>query len=191
MLLRALSEGASCNTEPLGFTEFGTNDAANFDRAARSLCIRHSSDPQLLESAVTLSRRAVDLGKDHRFVEWYQMALGMAEYRRGNYPAADQELRAAEETDQGDPLVQGTARLYHAMSLFRQGREAQARQLFAEAVAQMKPLPADERQPLANGASADDVIVCLAYKEAKALCRRFGCLSSSALERGCGILKPK
>jgi hypothetical protein len=33
----------------------------------------------------------------------------------------------------------------------------------------MKPLPADERQPLGNNAVGDDVIIWLAYKEAKAL----------------------
>ena len=33
----------------------------------------------------------------------------------------------------------------------------------------MKPLPADARNPLAGGASHDDLILWLAYKEAKAL----------------------
>ena len=54
-----------------------------------------------------------------------------------------------------------TAKFYRAMSLFRQGQEAEARQLFAEAEAKMKPLP--------GGADHDDLILWLAYKEAKAL----------------------
>lgn len=146
-----------------------TDDASTAERAAKAYCLRPSSDPQLIESAVTLARRAVELGKGHQFLEWYQMALGMAEYRHANFPAADQVLSVAGETVKGDPLVQCTARLYHAMSLFRQGEEAEARQLFDKAVAQMKPLPADEKQPLANGADADSVILWLAYKEAKTL----------------------
>jgi hypothetical protein len=44
-----------------------------------------------------------------------------------------------------------------------------ARQLFAEGTAQMKPLPADEARPVASGTEADDFIVWLAYREAKAL----------------------
>ena len=32
----------------------------------------------------------------------------------------------------------------------------------------MNPLPADEQNPLAGGASLDDLILWLAYKEAKA-----------------------
>ena len=53
----------------------------------------------------------------------------------------------------------GNGRLDHAMSLFRQGKEAEVRELFDKAVAQMKPLPADEKQPLANGVDADSVIL--------------------------------
>jgi tetratricopeptide (TPR) repeat protein len=147
----------------------GTDDASTAERAAKAYCLRPSSDPQLLDSAVTLARRAVDLGKDHWFLKWYQMALGMAEYRNGNYEAADQALRAAEEAGKDNRLVHGTARLFHAMSLFKQTKEAEARQLFAEAEAQIPPLPADENQPLAKGVDADSVIVWLAYKEAKAL----------------------
>ena len=146
----------------------GTDDASTAERAAKAYCLRPSSDPQLIESAVTLARRAVELGKDQPNLPWYQMALGMAEYRHGGYPTADKALSAAQQ-GKDDPPLQATARFFHAMSLFQQGKEAEARQRFAEAEAQMPPLPADEKQPLANGADADSVIVWLAYKEAKAL----------------------
>jgi hypothetical protein len=39
----------------------------------------------------------------------------------------------------------------------------------AETEANMKPLPTDEKAPLAKGANHDDLILWLAYKEAKAL----------------------
>ena len=55
------------------------------------------------------------------------------------------------------------------MSLFQQGKKDEARKLFSETETQMKPLPADKRQPLADGAGPDDLITWLAYKEAKAL----------------------
>lgn len=41
--------------------------------------------------------------------------------------------------------------------------------LSVEEAEAMRPLPADDRNPLADNASADDIIVWLAYKEAKAL----------------------
>jgi hypothetical protein len=58
---------------------------------------------------------------------------------------------------------------YRAMSLFKQGKEAEARKLASEAVAKMKPLPADEQNPLTGDANADDLILWMAFKEASAL----------------------
>jgi hypothetical protein len=92
----------------------------------------------------------------------------MAEYRSGRYPAADQALAAADNPS--SPWVfSKAARLFRAMSLFQQGRKEEAQKLFAETEAQMAPLPADESQPLADGAEVNDIVVWLAYKEAKAL----------------------
>jgi hypothetical protein len=55
------------------------------------------------------------------------------------------------------------------MSLFRQAKEDEARKLAAEAAAKMKPLPKDEKNPLAGGTTSEDLTLWLAYKEAKAL----------------------
>ena len=63
----------------------------------------------------------------------------------------------------------GIAAFYRAMSLFRQGKEAEARLLALAAVATMKPLPKDEQNPLAGEANHDDLILWLAYKEAKGM----------------------
>lgn len=90
----------------------------------------------------------------------------MAEYRSGHDPQADAALLKASKQRAGKPHVTGTAAFYRAMTLFRQGQAAEARKLAAEAVATLKPLP-DENTPLP--ADADDVILWLAYKEAKAL----------------------
>ena len=67
------------------------------------------------------------------------------------------------------PPVAGTSTFYRAMSLFRHGKENEARKLAVETAAMMKPLPKDEKNPLAGGATADDLTLWLAYKEAKAL----------------------
>ena len=143
---------------------------APFSRRGRhAYCLRPSSDSQLIETALTLARRAVDLDKGHQNLPWDEMVLGMAEYRHGNYRAADQALTTAEDLGKGNRFVRDPARFFHAMSLFHQGNESGGRQMFNEVETRMKPLPADEHQSLADGVGPDDLIVWLAYKEAKAL----------------------
>jgi hypothetical protein len=63
----------------------------------------------------------------------------------------------------------GTSAFYLAMSLFRQGKPDEARKLAIAAAAKMKPPPKDEQNPLANDANLNDLILWLAYKEAKAM----------------------
>jgi hypothetical protein len=63
----------------------------------------------------------------------------------------------------------GTSAFYRAMSLFRQGQKDEARKLAIAATAKMKPLPKDNENPLADDATPDDLILWLAYKEAKAM----------------------
>jgi hypothetical protein len=78
-------------------------------------------------------------------------------------------LLAAAKAAPDNPHVTGTSAFYRAMSLFRQGKNDEARKLATEAAATMKPLPADEQNPLAGNSNVDDLILWLAYKEAKAL----------------------
>ena len=138
------------------------------DRVAK-MCSLPSSDDKRHEAALALARRAVELGKGHAFLVYFQMSLGMAEYRSGHFAEADAALTAAMDGGTSLPRVAGTSAFYRAMSLFRQGKNDEARKLAAAAAATMKPLPADEQNPLANNASPDDLILWLAYKEAKAL----------------------
>jgi hypothetical protein len=93
----------------------------------------------------------------------------MAEYRRGNYASAEEGLLAAEKAGPNNRFVTGTSPFYRAMSLFRQGNQEEARKLVIAAVAKMKPLPKDENNPLGSYADHDDLILWLAYKEAKAM----------------------
>jgi len=146
----------------------GTTNPPTAERAAKMGSLRPSTDKARLEASLMLARRAVELenGVD---LYWFQMALGMAEYRNGHYAAADEALSAAAQAGKNDPSASGTTAFYRAMSLFRQGNETKARRLFTEAASRMKPLPADDKNPLAGGATADDLILWLAYKEAKAL----------------------
>jgi serine/threonine protein kinase/Flp pilus assembly protein TadD len=139
------------------------------DRVAKACCLLPSTEKAQLEAALTLARKAVQLGKGSQNLPWFQMALGMAEYRSGHFAEADAALIAATKGVKDNPHVAGTAAFYRAMSLFRQGKEDEVRKLATEAAAKMKPLPKDEKHPLAGNANPDDLILWLAYKEAKAM----------------------
>ena len=53
------------------------------------------------------------------------------------------------------------------MSLFRQGKTAEAAELFKATESRMKPLPRDERNPLAGNATVDDLILWIAWSSDK------------------------
>jgi tetratricopeptide (TPR) repeat protein len=149
----------------------GTNEWMLAACAAKVCSILPPSDKAEREAALALGRTAVKVGKDSVLRDWSLLSLGMAEYRSGNDAAADQTLRAAAEAGPNNPRVTGTSAFYRAMSLFRQGKPDEARKLVTAAAAKMKPLPKDENNPLAGDASHDDVILWLAYKEARAMIR--------------------
>jgi hypothetical protein len=140
----------------------GTFDPMKWNNLARICCLRPTTDTACLETALALARKSVGLANANFS---FKLTVGMAAYRIGRFAYADSALVDAE----GNPEVGGTATFYHAMSLFRQGKENEARNLATDAAAKIKPLPNDEMNPLAGGASTDDLILWLAYKEAKAL----------------------
>jgi len=147
-----------------------TSDPPTADRVAKAGCILPSTDKAQIEAVLALARKAVDLGgKDHPYLPYFQMGLGMAEYRSGHFVEADAAFLAAAQRGKDNPHVAGTSAFYRATCLFRQDKEAEARMLAIEAAAKMKPLPKDEKNPLAGDANPDDLILWLAYKEAKAM----------------------
>ena len=141
----------------------GTPLLTTAERAARAVLLLPASDPAVLEAAYVLARRAVDGGGEHSRPGLCQLALGMAEYRRGNFAKADKALVAAEKEA---PIPAG---FFRAMSLFRQGQTEKARLLFEGTAAGMPSLPDDDQNPLADGASGNRVTTWLAYREAAQL----------------------
>ena len=66
----------------------------------------------------------------------------MAEYRNGQYAAAERTLTIAEQAVGVEhPDHSGNRALFRAMSLFRQNKPEEARKLFSQAEAQMPTLP--------------------------------------------------
>jgi hypothetical protein len=74
-----------------------SNEAATAERAAKTCSILPATDKAELEAALVLGHKAVKLGKSTGWPEWNLLALGMAEYRCGNYAAAEKALLAAEK----------------------------------------------------------------------------------------------
>jgi WD40 repeat protein/serine/threonine protein kinase len=149
----------------------GTDQSTTAERAAKAYCLRSSTNAALLTNILHLAQRAVDLGKNDQFSPWNQLTLGLAEYRNSQYAAAEHTLTVAEQTAGEFRDIPGTARLFRAMSLFRQDKPDEARKLFRQAEAQMPPLPAHEREPdVEDNLAGKDMLICwLAYKEAKSL----------------------
>ncbi len=141
------------------------------DRIAKVCCLLPSVDKPRIEGVLVFARKAVELGKGGEWLPWFQMCLGLAEFCAGRFAEADATLLAAANGHPGVQSVANTIAFYRAMTLFRQGKEPEARQLATEAAAGMKPLPANEEDPLSEGSDVDDLILWLAYKEAKALIR--------------------
>jgi hypothetical protein len=136
----------------------------HWNHLAMICCLRPTSDAKRQEAALALARKI-----DPRLY-WVELTVGMAEYRSGHFAEADAALiAAANGAKTREQWIADTAAFYRAMSLFRQGKEDDARKLATEAATTMKPLPKDEKNPLAGGATTDDLILWLAYKEAKAL----------------------
>lgn len=153
-----------------------TEDRAAAERVTKLACLRPIEDAETRKALVTLGTSAVETGRgDSGFLPWAHLALGMAEYRNGQYEQAVETLVTATRTASNTNnkayigLIEGTAGFYHAMCLFEQGDQDEARTLFTATEAKMTPLPADEKQPLAENADHDNVIHWLAYKEADAL----------------------
>jgi serine/threonine-protein kinase len=147
-----------------------TRDPTMADRVAK-ICSLRQADDKIHQAALVLARRAVERGKGHPLLMYFQMDLGMAEYRSRHYAAADAALLAASRLGTNNYYVSVTTAFYRAMTLFRQGKQAEARKLATEAVAKMKPLPVDQRKPLDRASNHDDLILWLAYMEAKAMVR--------------------
>lgn len=149
----------------------GSLDFQVAERVAKLASLYPNSDAMLLDATLTMAQTAeIRAPRPYSFV---QMANGMAYYRAGNYQAADQSMKALvpgpASTGSVGSLIGGTCGFYQAMSLFQQGRHDEAKQLYNATLATMKPFPSDERNPLADGATHDDLILWLASREAKAL----------------------
>ena len=163
----------------------GAESPTEPERVAKACCLlRHPTDPTWTPR-LALARRAVELGKGNAYLPYFQMALGMALFRSGHDADAERTLFAAwDRARYNNRHVACTSAFYRAMCLFHLGKQAEARELATQSAKRMPPLPADPNDPLANGASTDDVICWLAYKEAREMLKLEVTPSGNAGKKG-------
>jgi serine/threonine protein kinase/tetratricopeptide (TPR) repeat protein len=141
-------------------------DPTAFDRAAKALCLRPIEDQGLRADALRFGRRAVELGRNHQFLAYFQLALGMAEFRNEHLAESQTALAFAEQRSNGVSTINLTARLIRVMILQAQGKSSEARKLLSETESQMPPRPGDAQRPLFPEASHDHIICWLLRNEA-------------------------
>jgi serine/threonine protein kinase len=145
--------------------------AVRAERAAKVYCLRPASNAEEITKVLAMAKRTIGV-TNRTGLPWFELAVGLAEYRNGDYAAAEQILTIAEQGMAGKRgEAQYTARLFRSMCLFQQGRAEEARQVFSEAEARMPKLPKDESTPaFAQRFLNQELLICgMAYKEAKAL----------------------
>jgi serine/threonine protein kinase/Flp pilus assembly protein TadD len=146
-----------------------SEDPQTLERMAKLLSNSPWATQDNHKYALVLARKAAELGKNHRWVAYFQMTLGMAEYRNGNFERADAAFLSAMKNPT-EYRIKGISAIYHVMSLFRQNKLDEARKFAAQAALVMKPFPKDDNNPLASAdVNADDLILWMAYKEANRL----------------------
>ena len=149
----------------------GTGLASMAQSTAKAYCLLPSTNTDLLGKALDLGQLGVEFKKGTPALPWYQLSLGLAQYRNGKFEEAEQTLATAEQTAGEFTDILAPARFFRAMSLFQRGHTGEAKALFNLAETQMIPLPQDPRKPVVDGAAAshDVIIGWLACKEAKSL----------------------
>jgi hypothetical protein len=157
--------------------EQNPDDGYVIGHAAIAWCVDPSGDPNSRGQALRLAQNAVKFAKDAWEMAWVQRTLALTNYRAGNYSEAEKALiPASEATKHFDgsernlkESFQASLDFIRSMILSRTGHMEEARTLFATGESEMKPLPPDDRQIFESNSAFHEVMVWLAYKEAKAL----------------------
>ena len=144
-----------------------TTTPASAERAAKCYALEPgATNAALLDAAMVLARRAVELGQQNEHLAWFQLAQGMVEYRRGDYTPAAQSFAAAQASDH--PLVRGPALTFQAMIQFRLGKSEAAGKFLAEAETLLGPLLGPKPRFSSVGWS-DELICRMIHHEARQL----------------------
>ena len=99
----------------------GTDEAAMAQSAAKGYCLRPSTNSVLLAQALELGRLGAKLKTGTPGWAWYQLSLGLAEYRNGQVAEAETALASAEQMAGEYHDILAPARFFRALCLFQRG----------------------------------------------------------------------
>ena len=145
-----------------------TNQSAvDLERAAKAYLVRPGADPDLLDQAIVMAEKAWDLGQGSSNHSWFEMSLGLAQYRKGDLEATLETLAQVSPTSESN--VQGPCLLLQAMALHRLGRLEEARKQFKAAEPFMMPAPEKGELVVPVMRDSNDTFFWLLHAEAEAL----------------------
>lgn len=159
---------ASIRNEAIGLAD-KTDKVDTAERCAKICCFTPNIDRAQLERSRDRVRAAISKEPNHRYVQYFHLALGMAEYRLGEYESALAEFELIAKNGVTAQTLPVTAAFHRAMSLAQLGRRDEAKSWQVQALQKMRPMPESDQNPLANNANADDIIAWLANRECEAL----------------------
>jgi tetratricopeptide (TPR) repeat protein/tRNA A-37 threonylcarbamoyl transferase component Bud32 len=145
------------------------SDPGELDRSAKAASLRPGADPEALALALKFARQAAELGAQHPYRRYFQFSRAVAEFRSGHLAEAEALLAPLVRELGAAGSLRDAAVFFRVMTLHGLGRHEEARKTFAAAAATMRPPPKNPLHPLADGATADELVMWLAYREAKAL----------------------
>jgi serine/threonine protein kinase/WD40 repeat protein len=175
---RKHAEHATLSRRLIEAAERQADNGDTMVRAAAAYCLTpFSNDRPLQGRALQLAQNAANLAQNRWKEAWYQHTLGLVYFRLGDNAEAAKALARADKAAEGlegdqrrfaSPL-QTSVKFIRCMVLLADGMKADAEVLFAEGVAAMPPPPDDDRRILESVPALEDLIVWLAYREAKPL----------------------
>jgi tetratricopeptide (TPR) repeat protein len=143
-----------------------TQDPVIAERTAKVCLLQHGGTEELRLSA-QLAELAVRTGQGRAELPYFELALALADYRRGQFAAAEERLGKLLASGKGEWNLAGPGYLVLAMTRQRQGQEARAREALGAAnqvLQKRMPRWADA------GAGWHDWLICqLLRREAEAL----------------------
>jgi tetratricopeptide (TPR) repeat protein len=147
-----------------------TQDHTTAERIAKASLLL----PELTKEvqwACTLADRAVERGKDHRFLPYYLLCKGLADYRRENYRAAIEGIDPLVTVFANDTSLLSLCHLVLALAYHRQNDAKAARHHLAQAGKLLdQHLPDPARSPASVPQFNHDLLIAwLLRREAKEL----------------------
>ncbi len=120
-----------------------TDKAVTAERSAKAYLVLPASDPELLRRAVGLSEQAWTLSRGWPDQGWFDLCLGLARYRDGDFPGTIEAL--SQSISDPHHNIKGPSLLLRSMALRQMGRTEEARESLRAGEALLEPEPLNRK----------------------------------------------